>query len=122
MVVIFGLSYLFCVLFSLMISSFAIHQTSVFGLLMPEAQNAGAIQNDLVDFMAKYGDRHRTFSHGAAHGVLFSIFIALPMIAVNALFEKRGWKYIMIHWGYWAVSVILIAGLLCSTLKFPPIN
>ncbi len=122
MAIIFGVSYLFCVMFCLMFSSFAIHQTSVFGLLMPEAQSAGAVQTDLIDFMTKYGDRHRTFRHGAVHGMFFAVFIALPMIGVNALFERRSWKYILIHWGYWAVSAVLIGGLLCATLEFPPIG
>ena len=123
MFVIFGISYLFCAMFSMMLSSYTIHQTSVFGLMMPEIQEAGsAIQTDMIDFMNKYGNRHRTFGHGAAHGLFFAIFIALPMIGVNALFERRGWKYTMIHWGYWAVSAILISGLLCATLEFPPIG
>tara|TARA_R110000737_G_scaffold52607_1_gene73964 strand:- start:300 stop:791 length:492 start_codon:yes stop_codon:yes gene_type:complete len=123
MAVIFGVSYLFCAMFSMMLSAYTIHQTSVYGLMMPEIQEAGStIQTDMIDFMNKYGDRHRTFSHGAVHGLLFAIFIALPMIGVNSLFERRGWKYTMIHWGYWAVSAILICGLLCATLEFPPIS
>jgi hypothetical protein len=123
MAVIFGVSYLFCLMFSMMMTSYSIHQVNVFGLMMPELQEAGsAVQTDLIDFMTKYGDRHRTFSHGAAHGLIFAIFIALPMIGVNALFERRGWKYTMLHWGYWAISTILICGLLCATLTFPPIG
>jgi len=86
---------------------------------MPEMMDQGSeIYKDGVAFMEKYGDRHRTFGHGAAHGIFFSIFIALPLIAVNALFERRGWKYIMIHWGYWMISSILIGGLLCATLNY----
>jgi len=123
MAIIFGVSYLFCVMFSFMMSSFAIHQTSIYGLMMPEMSEAGSIiQADISDFMSKYGDRHRTFSHGAVHGLFFAIFIALPMIGVNALFERRSWKYIMIHLGYWAVSSMLIGGLLCATLQFPSIG
>jgi len=123
MAIIFGVSYLFCVMFSFMMSSFAIHQTSIYGLMMPEVSEAGSIiQADISDFMNKYGNRHRTFSHGAVHGLFLAIFIALPMIGVNALFERRSWKYIMIHWGYWAVSSMLIGGLLCATLQFPSIG
>jgi len=119
MAIIFGVSYLFCVMFSMMMSSFAIHQTSVTGLMVPEISQAGsAIHTDMVEFMNKYGDRHRTFSHGAVHGLFFSIFIALPIIGVTALFERRSWKYILIHWGYWALSSVLISGLLCATLKY----
>lgn len=120
MAVIFGLSYLFMVMFSFALSGYAIHQTSVWGLFMPEAQEVGStIHTELAAFMEKYGDRHRTFGHGAAHGLIFAIFLALPLIAVNSLFERRGWKYILLHWGYWAISAVLVCGLLCATLKFP---
>lgn len=123
MAVIFGVSYLFCVMFSFMMTSFTIHQTNIYGLMVPEIKEAGsAIQSDMIEFFNKYGDRHRTFGHGAAHGLFFAVFIALPMIGVNALFERRGWKYIFIHWGYWAISTILIGGLLCAMLKFPPLG
>ena len=123
MPLIFGVSYLFCVMFCLMFSSLVIHQTSVYGLMAPEVAEAGsAIHKDMVQFFEKYGDRHRTFGHGVAHGLFFSIFIALPMIGVNALFERRGWKYTMIHWGYWTTSAILIGGLLCSTLTYSSIG
>lgn len=123
MPLIFGLSYLFCLMLSLMLSSFAIHQVNIFGLLNPEVMDQGSvIQNDAIAFMEKYGNRHRTFGHGAAHGLFFAIFIALPIIGIISLFERRSWKYIMIHWGYWAISVILICGLLCATLQFPAIG
>ncbi|MEM1124806.1 MAG: DUF1761 domain-containing protein, partial [Bacteroidota bacterium] len=34
---------------------------------------------------------------------------------MNALFERRGWKYIWIHTGYWFITLALIGGLLCAT-------
>ena len=120
MAVIFGVSYLMMVLFSFAMSGYAIHQTSVWGLFMPEVQEVGsAIHADTVEFMQKYGDRHRTFGHGAAHGMIFAIFFALPIISVISLFERRGWKYVMIHFGYWLLTSVLVGGLLCATLKFP---
>jgi len=41
------------------------------------------------DMMAKYGTRFRTFKHGAFHGTLTAIFFALPLIGINALFERK---------------------------------
>lgn len=123
MAVIFGVSYLLCVILSFALSGYAIHQSSVYGLLVPEIGEAGsAIQQDAIAFFEKYGDRHRTFGHGAAHGMFFALFMALPIIGVNALFERRGWKYIMLHFGYWLLTGILVCGLLCATLAFPPLG
>lgn len=116
---IMGLSFLFCVMLAFFYSSMVIHQTNVFGLLVPEALEAGsAIQNDFNDFMSKYGDRHRTFRHGAAHGVFATIFFVFPLIAINALFERRGWGYIFIHVGYWFICLVLMGGLICQTIEY----
>lgn len=54
----------------------------------------------------------QTFKHGAFHGVLTALFSALPIIGINALFERRSWKYIAIHVGYWAITMALMGGLL----------
>ena len=119
---IMGLSYLFCVMLAFFYSSMVIHQTSVYGLGVPEIQEAGsAIQNDFGALLSKYGDRHRTFQHGAAHGLFATIFFVFPLIAINALFERRGWAYIFIHAGYWLVCLVLMGGLLCQTIQFPSI-
>lgn len=122
MAVIFGVSYLLCVLFSMGMASWAIHQSTLFGLFMPEiADKSTEIYSDVVAFYTKYGGRHRTFSHGAVHGIIFAIMFALPIIGVNALFERRSWKYILLHFGYWLVSAALVGGLLCATLVYPAI-
>ena len=122
--VIFGVSYIFCLMFCLFMSSIAIHQVSLFGLFNPEimAEDTSSVKDDAIAFFQTYGGRHRTFGHGAAHGMMFSIFIALPIIGVNALFERRGFKYIFIHFGYWLLTSVLVGGLLCATLLFPPIG
>lgn len=113
-------TYFFSVMLSTFLSSIVIHQQSISGLLVPEIQEAGSqAQLFYNDFISKYGDRHRTFSHGAAHGMIFSIFIALPLIAINALFEMRGWKYILLHFVYWLICLVLMGGVLCSTLVYP---
>lgn len=120
--VLFSLSYLFSVLIAFAFGGIAIHQSSVFQMMMPDVLVPGSeAAAQFTDLMSKYGHYHRSFSHGAIHGIVFTLFFILPFVAINALFERRGWTYIMIHVGYWAVSLILIGGLLCSTLKWAPI-
>ena len=119
MAVIFGVSYVFSVMLATMLSTFVIHQTDIVSTLMhaPNEWTAEA-KEQIAALMEQYGDRYRTFGHGAVHGFLISLFVALPIIGTNALFERRGWKYILIHWGYWAITLILMGGLLCSTLEY----
>jgi hypothetical protein len=119
MLLVFGLVYVFGLMLSFFLSNIVIHQANVASILMPEVmdKSTGEYQ-DLVAFMTKYGERYRSFKHGALHGGITSIFFILPIIAINALFEKRGWKYIVIHTGYWFITCLLIGGVLCQTLKF----
>lgn len=119
MAVIFGVSYLLSVFLAVMVSFMVIHQTGTFAAMNPEVLEAGSpTQADFNAWYAKYGDRFRTFGHGALHGTLAAFMIALPIVGINALFERRGWKYILIHLGYWLITLILMGGLLCQTLQF----
>jgi len=119
MFAIFGLSYLFGIFISLGLSGVVIHQTNVFQVMMPDIAEAGnAAQQQFNDLMAVYGDRFRDWKHGALHGAIFSILFALPLIAINAMFERRGGKYIFIHFGYWLITLTLIGAVLCQTLEY----
>jgi hydrogenase maturation factor len=35
-------------------------------------------------------------------------------VGINALFERRGGKYILVHVGYWIVTLALIGGVVCQ--------
>lgn len=119
MVAILGLSYLMSVILSFGLSGIVIHQPSVYQVMMPDVMEVGsAAESTFNDFMATYGDRHRGVGHGAIHGLIFALFIALPVISINALFEHRGWAYIGIHFGYWLLTSVAIGALLCSALSY----
>lgn len=119
MAIIFGMAYFFSLMLSLFIPSIFIHQRNIFSLLVPEVLEVGsAFHEQFKEMMLRYGDIHRTFTHGVVHGIFTSIFFVLPLIGINALFERRGWKYTLIHWGYWAICLMLMGGLLCKTLVF----
>ena len=66
------------------------------------------------NFMDAYGTNFRTFKHGMFHGFLAGVLFAFPIITINALFERRGWKYIAIHAAYWVVCLMLMGGILCQ--------
>lgn len=117
MLLIFGLTYVLGLLASVAIGFAVIHQTHLYSVLAEEPgindpnSEVGAY---LADFMAKYGNHFRTFKHGALHGTLTGLFLALPVLAVNALFERKSWRYILINAGFWVVSFALMGGILCA--------
>jgi hypothetical protein len=101
------------------LTSQVIHQTTVASLFMPEAQDAtSAMGQEMQAFMEKYGDRYRTFSHGVVHGIILSIFTILPILTIVANFERRGAKYVLVHFGYWLITLALMGGFLCATLTW----
>ena len=105
--IVFGLSYLFSILLGSALMGIVIHQWGVFSLLggNPEALTTGVA----ADFMAEYGTNFRTFKHGLLHGI-----IALPILATNAMFERKGFKYIAVNAGYWIVTMGLMGGVICQ--------
>lgn len=111
---IFGASYVFNLLLSLGLMGLTIHQMSVIQLMANDASLTATGQQ----FLSEYGGHFRSFKHGALHGAIAAIMFALPVVGVNALFERRSWKNIFIHAGYWLIALSLMGGFLCATLKF----
>lgn len=69
---------------------------------------------DALAFFQKYGGNYRTFKHGALHGAIVTMTGIWPVIAINALFERRGWRYTAVHTGYWLITLILMGGVICA--------
>jgi len=117
--VIFGSTYFLGILLSFAASGFAIHQPSAYQMMIPEVLEVGsAAEAQFLELMKNFGDHHRNFGHGAVHGGITAIFFVLPLLAINALFERRGWKYVFIHLGYWTICLVLIGGVLCQMLEY----
>ena len=117
MLMILGLSFVFSVLLAAGISGLTVHQSAIAQLfaMHPDFKTTGTEVNTLfTSLMDTYGDRHRTFGHGAVHGVIGAVMFALPLIAINSLFERREAKYIFIHFGYWLVTFTLMSGVICQ--------
>lgn len=112
MALIFGLTLIFSFMLAITVSSIVIHQLSLSSVV------GGMPQNEvdkawLESSMNAYGRNHRSFGHGVLHGGLSAIFYALPVLGIVALFERRGWKYVLIHLGYWFVTLALMGGVIC---------
>lgn len=115
MALIFILTYTFSFMLTFPVSSLSIHQMSLMSII--QGDNSEAAKTWMTEAFQKYGTNFRTFKHGVLHGTMASIFFALPVIGIVALFERRGWKYILIHWGYWLVTLALMGGVLCQFIK-----
>jgi len=119
MILIFGLSYLFSLFIAGFLIQFTIHQAVLPGLFNgAEKYGISVAEGEafISSFMEKYGHVHRSFSHGVVHGIIATLMFAFPIIAINSLFERRGWKYILIHAGYWLITLTLMGGVICAFL------
>lgn len=116
MALIFILSYIFSVFIAIMMQLLVIHQMSVYSAILPSGASelSGETLDYFNDFMAKYGTNYRTFKHGVLHGVISSIFFALPLLGIQALFERKSVKYILINVGYWVITLGLMGGIVCQ--------
>ncbi|HMC01239.1 MAG TPA: DUF1761 domain-containing protein [Flavobacteriaceae bacterium] len=108
---IFALALFFAFLLAFSLQFLTIHQTGAVSLVGGDPSNA---LPSFQAFMDDYGTAYRTFKHGALHGVIAGIFIALPIIGTNALFERKGAKYIFINSGYWIVTLGIMGAIVCG--------
>lgn len=117
MLLIFGASLVLSFILAFNMNFVVIHQLHVYSVLadMPGINDPNSeIGKYYADFMESYGSNFRTFKHGALHGTLASIFFILPVLGINALFERRGFKYLAIHFGYWLTCLLLMGGIVCA--------
>ncbi|WP_341215574.1 DUF1761 domain-containing protein [uncultured Wocania sp.] len=108
---IFILAFIFAFLLAMTMMQMSIHQTGALSLV---GGDASAALPSYAAFMADYGDAFRTYKHGALHGVLAGVFVALPIIGTNALFERKNAKYIFINSGYWIVTLGVMGAIVCG--------
>jgi hypothetical protein len=109
MPVIFLMSFIFSIMLAIIMQSVVIHQLGLQSLFFNDFDNELFAQ--VLDVK---GSAFRTFKHGAFHGIITSVFLVLPILGTNALFEQKGWKYIWINFGYWAITLTLMGGIICA--------
>ena len=116
MALIFILSYIFSFMVAFFLQFITIHQTGAFSSMLESG--ATELTGDALayyeDFMAKYGTNYRTFKHGALHGAIGGVFFILPILATQAMFERKTVKYVAINVGYWVITLALMGGIVCQ--------
>ncbi len=109
-----GLFLLFGIMLSMALMPAVIHQMHLYSLVAnrpkPEAE---ALVGPL---MKQFGSLFRTAKHGAFHGTLTAIFLALPVLGISALAGRRPAKTVLVHAGYFIVTLALMGGVLCAYL------
>ncbi len=111
MILIFGMAVIFAFLISVMLQFLVIHQWAV---LSAAGGDPTITLPSYAAFMKDYGHTFRTFPHGMLHGFMSGLFLGLPIVGINALFERKSWKYILVNGGFWMVSMMLMGGIICA--------
>lgn len=109
---IFIMAVFFAFLIAMILQFLTIHQWGAFGMI--GGGGAAEVKPSYAAFMNDYGTAFRSFKHGALHGFLAGLFLAFPMTATNALFERKSWKYTFINSGYWMLCFMIMGGIICA--------
>lgn len=119
MVKIFALTYVLGFLVSVGLMFMVIHQFHFYSILAnePGIKDPNTEVGKMAkEFMEKYGHNFRTFKHGMLHGTMGAIFVAIPVLGINTLFERRSFKYFAVNAGYWIITMMIMGGVICQLL------
>lgn len=117
---IFGLALLFSLILSFSLNFHAVHDAQVAGAMYyatdgtMEPEPGSELAQWYEYFETNLAPANHVFSHGVAHGLLIGLLTLFPIIVTNGLFERRGWKYILINGGYWIICLVLMGGILAA--------
>ncbi|WP_319804226.1 DUF1761 domain-containing protein [Chryseobacterium kimseyorum] len=108
---VFIVSIILSVLIGFFLQMVTIHQFGAVGMVGGDPELA---KPSYTAFMHDYGTAFRSFGHGALHSFITSVFFVFPLIAINAMFERKSWKYIFINTGYWVITITIMGGIICG--------
>ena len=114
---VFVVSYVLSVFLAAGLYGVVVHQIGVESLFATRegfGDPSSPLHQQYEAMMDAVKDVHRSFGHGAFHGALAGVFIALPILATNGMFARRAWRHNAINAGYWIVTLALMGGILCG--------
>jgi len=117
MVKIFILAFVFAFFLAFSLQFTVVHQWHLFSIVADDLKPGDTTSATALWFqssMDAYGTNFRTFKHGAFHGFLSGIFLVLPILGTNALYERKSTKYILINVGFWTVCLTIMGGIICQ--------
>jgi hypothetical protein len=113
MLKVFGLTFVLSFMLAFIMPTFVIHQFGALGMIGGPSEVEKAMPSYLA-FLSDYGNVFRTYQHGALHGSMIGLFVALPVIAINCLFEQKSFKYAAITSGYWIIVMTIMGAIICG--------
>jgi hypothetical protein len=113
MLKVFGLTFVLSFMLAFIMPTFVIHQFGALGMIGGPSEVEKAMPSYLA-FLSDYGNVFRTYQHGALHGSMIGLFVALPVIATNCLFEQKSFKYAAITSGYWIIVMTIMGAIICG--------
>jgi hypothetical protein len=108
---IFAVSLVYGIMIALLLQVLVIHQFGALGMIGGDPTIA---KPSFAEFMADYGNAFRTFKHGALHGFMTGLFLIMPIIGTNALYERRSFRYTLVTSGFWIVCCMIMGGIICA--------
>jgi len=111
MLKIFTMSIIYALMMTMILQTLVIHQWGVMGLIENDMTKA---KPSFAPFWSDYQNEFRTFRHGMLHGFVTGLFLALPIIGNNSLYERRTWRYTLINGGFWIVCFTIMGGIICA--------
>ncbi|WP_445453962.1 DUF1761 domain-containing protein [Flavobacterium sp. 25HG05S-40] len=110
LVKVFGLTIFYSFMLAFVVlPNLVVHQMGAFGMVEGNVNDPA-----YIEFMKAHSNAFRTFKHGALHGFIAGLCFALPITAINSLFEQKSWRYILINAGYWIVSMTIMGAIICG--------
>ncbi|MBC7864530.1 MAG: DUF1761 domain-containing protein [Bacteroidia bacterium] len=119
MILIFILTYVFSFMIAFTLNFITVHQWGFQSLVMgdKDVMVPGSEANNLLtSVLTSHETTFRTFKHGALHGTIFGLLTLMPFFAINAMFERKGFKYVAINVGYWTICCAVMGGIVCQLM------
>lgn len=119
MALIFGISFILAFMLSLAVTNQVIYQLSVDGALYyamkdPARKDAAVAISNQFKEAGVYASDGRSIKDGLIHGIIAALFFMLPILATNAMFERKSFKYIFLHAGFWIICLSIMGGIVCA--------
>jgi hypothetical protein len=102
---------------SILLVTNTIHQMGVMGTMAGEldfGKDGSASTATFNEFMKIYGDKFRSYPHGALHGAFLSLLGFMPMFGLIVMRERKGWAYFGVHAIFWFICTTAMGALICG--------
>lgn len=112
--IIFGLSFVLAIVLATTYHILADHWMAFQAFFRPVADHGLGVDpttpfgTELKGLIDGYGERFHTWTHGMVHGFIVSIFVLIPVMGTNTMFERKSFKYFLVNWGYWALTIAIM--------------